>query len=106
MSHSTTGRSGLSSDEADDGLGRSPSLVVLLEELGRVLLHRSTDLTNDDDTLSSRVVEQDSEGVDVGGSGERVSSDTNDERLTETDVGGLGDSLVVERSRSRDDSCG
>jgi hypothetical protein len=36
--------------------------------------------------------------------GEGVSSDTDDERLSESDTGGLVNGLVVEGSRSRDDS--
>jgi hypothetical protein len=69
VTHSSTGRGGSSGDEPNDGLGLGPGLVVLLQELGSVLLHRTSDLTDDDDTLGSGVVEENAEGVDVGGSG-------------------------------------
>lgn len=36
-------------DETDDGLGAATRFVVLLEVLGRFLLHPATDLANEDD---------------------------------------------------------
>lgn len=104
MTHPPSRGSGNSSNEPDHRLGRLPRLVEHLEELGRVLLHGSSDLSDDDDTLGSGVLQQDFEGVDVGGSREGISSDSNDERLSESDSGGLVNGLVVEGSRTRDDS--
>lgn len=132
MTHSSAGRSRDTGDEGNDRLGDLASLVELLEELGGVFLHGATDLADEDDTLGAGVLEKDLKGVDVGGSeardkesienkvsiktrtrcrtargrspGERVSSDSNDEGLAESDAGGLVDSLVVEGSRAGDDT--
>ena len=86
VSHSSSGRSGSASDESDN---RLVVLVVLLDVLGGVLLHRASDLADQDDTLGLGVREEDLDDVDVLGSGEGVTTDTDGEGLTETGEGGL-----------------
>ena len=53
MTHTPAGRSGTASNEANDGLGIRPRLVVLLEILGSLLLHTTTNLANEDNTCKT-----------------------------------------------------
>lgn len=93
VAHSSARGGGNAGDEADDGLVGG---VVALEEIGGILLGRATNLTDHDDSVSLGVLEEDLETVDEVGAGERVTADTDDERLTEAGLGGLVDSLVGE----------
>lgn len=63
--------------------------VVGFDELCGVFLHGSTDLTDQDDSLGLGVREEDFDNVDVLSSREGVTTDTDCEGLTQTDVGGL-----------------
>lgn len=103
VAHATARGSGDTSDEADNGLAVANS-VGLLEELGGVLFGRSTNLTNHDDTVGLGVLSEDLEAVDEVGAVEGVTTNTDDEGLTETSLGGLVDSLVGEGSGTRDDT--
>ena len=49
-------------------------------------------------TVGVGIVEEDLDDVDVGGAGEGVTADTDAEALTESDVSGLGDGFVRQRS--------
>lgn len=49
-------------------------------------------------TVGVGIVEEDLDDVDMGGAGEGVTADTNAEALTESDVSGLGDGFVRQRS--------
>ena len=89
MAHTAAWRGGTASNERNNGLGVGRSLVVLLEVRCCVLLSRTADLTNEDDTLSVGVLEEDLDYVNVGGTGEGVTTDTDGERLAETGKGGL-----------------
>jgi hypothetical protein len=88
VSHAASGGSGTSGDESGNGLGVR-ALVVLGEVGGSLLLHRSTNLSNQNNTLSLGVLEEDLDDVDVLGAGEGVTTDTDGERLSETGEGGL-----------------
>lgn len=88
VSHAAAGGSGTSSDEGGDGLGVG-ALVVLGEVGSGLLLHRSTDLSDQNDTLSLGVLEEDLDDVNVLGAGEGVTTDTDGERLSEAGEGGL-----------------
>lgn len=55
-------------------------------------------------TLSRRVLEEDLHAVNVLSAWERISSDTEDEGLTQANVGGLRDSLVCKGTRARDNT--
>jgi len=68
VTHPPARRGSNTGNEPDHRLRSLPRLVESLQELGRILLHGSSDLSNDDDSLGSGVVEKDLEGVDVGGS--------------------------------------
>jgi len=103
VTHSSTGRSRDTSDEADNGLTTVDS-VGLLEELGGVLLGRTTNLTNHDDTVGVGVLSEDLEAVDEVGTGEGVTANSDNERLTKTGLGGLVDGLVSESTGTRDDT--
>ena len=72
------------------------SVVVLLQEIGSLLLSRSSNLSNHDDTISLTILKEDLQAVDEVGSREWVTTDTNDEGLAKTALGGLVDSLVGE----------
>lgn len=50
VTHAATGRSRTASDETDDGLRARTSLVVPLEVFSSLLLHRATNLADNDDT--------------------------------------------------------
>jgi len=101
VTHSSSRRSRDTSDEADDGLVGS---VVLLEEVCSILLGGTTNLTNHDDAVRLGVFEEDLEAVDEVCAGEGVTTDTDNERLTETGLGGLVDGLVGESTRTGDDT--
>jgi hypothetical protein len=88
-------------DEADNRLvGR----VVLLQEVGGVLLSGTTNLTNHNDTVSLFILEEDFQAVDEVGSGEGVTTNANNERLTKAGLGGLVDSFVGKSTGARDDT--
>lgn len=95
---------GGSTDTSDEGNGGLVVDVVGLQELGGVLLSRTTDLTDHDDTISLGVLQEDLQAVDEVGAGEGVTTDTNDERLTKTGLGGLVDGLVGQGTGTRDDT--
>lgn len=101
MSHSASWWSRDTSDEADNWLASS---VVLLQEIGSLLLSRSSDLSDHDDTISLTILKEDSQAVDEVGSGEWVTADTDDEGLAKTALGGLVDGLVGEGSGTRNDA--
>lgn len=121
VAHSSTGRRGDAGDEGDNRLVLG---VVVLQELGGVLLSGPSDLTDHDDTVGLRVVEEDCERVDEVGACERISADTaytvrgrdgegrwmgggwlpDDEGLAEADLGGLVHGFVGEGARAGDDA--
>lgn len=78
--------------------------VVGLEELGGILLGGTTNLTDHDDTVGLGVLEEDLEAVNEVGAGEGVTTDTDDERLTETSEGGLVHGLVGQGTGTGDDT--
>lgn len=86
MSHPSAGGCRSTSNESDDGL---VVVVVGGNVLGGIFLHGASDLTDQDDTLSLGIREEDLDDVNVLGAGERVSSDSDREGLSEADVGGL-----------------
>ena len=90
-----------SRDESNDGFLLD---IVLLQVLSSLLLHRTTNLSNKNNTFRSFVLHEDFQNVDVLGSGERISSDSDAERLTESNLGGCVDSFVSESSGSGDDT--
>ena len=101
VTHAAAGGRADTGDEADGGL---VVLVVGLDELGSILLGATTNLTNHDDTLGLGVLEEDAEAVDEVGTGEGVTTNTNNERLTKTGLGGLVHSLVGQGTGTGDDT--
>ena len=101
VTHAAAGGSGDTGNEGDGGLVVD---VVGLEELGGILLGGTTDLTDHDDTVGLGVLEEDLEAVDEVGAGEGVTTDTDDEGLTETSEGGLVDGLVGQSTGTGDDT--
>lgn len=95
VAHSASWWSGDTSDEADNWLS---SQVVVSQEICGLLLCRSTDLTNHDDTIGLLILQEDSQAVDEVGSREWITTNTNDQRLTKTSLSGLIYSLVCESS--------
>jgi len=102
VAHTPTGRRRDTGDERDNGL--LLLLVGLTEEVRGILLGGTTDLTDHDDTVGLGVLEEDLEAVDEVGAAEGVTADTDDERLTETGLGGLVDGLVGEGTGTGDDT--
>ena len=105
VTHASTGGCSPASNEAHDGLGVGPRLVVLLKVLGSLLLHATTNLTNEDNTLGTGVLKEQFYHIDMLRAGEGVTADTDDERLAKSDTGRLRDGLVREGARARDDAC-
>jgi hypothetical protein len=101
VSHSPTRRRRDTSDEADNGLVGG---VVLLQEVCGVLLSRATDLANHDDAVRLLILQEDLQTVNEVGSGEGVTANADDERLTKAGLGGLVDGFVGEGSRAGDDT--
>jgi len=101
VTHTATGGSGDTGNEGNSGLVVD---VVGLEELGGVLLSGSTNLTDHDDTVGLGVLEEDLQAVDEVGTGEGVTANTDNERLSKAGLGGLVDGLVGEGTGTRDDT--
>ena len=103
VTHATAWGSRDTSDEADDGLATTNG-VGLLEELGGVLLGGATNLADHDDTIGLLVLGEDLKAVDEVGTAEGVTTDTDDERLTQAGLGSLVHSLVGEGTGTGDDT--
>lgn len=103
VAHATARGSRDTSDEADNGLAASDG-VVGLEELSGLLLSGTTNLADHDDTVCLLVLREDLETVDEVGAAERVTTDTDDERLTQAGLSGLVDSLVGQGTGTGDDT--
>lgn len=101
VSHSASWWCRDTSDERNNWLS---SAVVLLQEIGSLLLSRSSDLSDHDDTISLAILKEDLQAVDEVGSGEWVTTDTDDKGLAKTALGGLVDSLVGEGSGTGNDT--
>lgn len=101
VTHAAAGGRADTGDEADGGLVEP---VVGLEELGGVLLGAATDLTDHDDTVGLGVLEEDLQAVDEVGTGERITANTDDERLAKTGLGSLVDRLVGQGAGPGDDA--
>lgn len=101
MSHSASWWSRDTGDERNNWLASS---VVLLQEIGSLLLSRSSDLSDHDDTIGLSIFKEDSQAVDEVGSGEWVTTDTDDKGLAKTALGGLVDGLVGKSSGTGDDT--
>ena len=101
VTHTAAGGSADTGNEADGGLVVD---VVGLEELGGVLFGATTDLTDHDDTVGLGVLEENLEAVDEVGTGEGVTTDTNDEGLTEAGLGGLVHGLVGKSTGTGDNT--
>ena len=101
VTHAAAGGRADTGDEADGGLVEP---VVGLEELGGLLLGAATDLTDHDDTVGLLILEEDLQAVDEVGTGEGVTTDADDQRLTKAGLGGLVDGLVGQGTGTRDDT--
>jgi hypothetical protein len=78
--------------------------VILLQEFCRIFLSRSTNLTNHDDSVRLLILKEHFQAVDEVGSGEGVTADSDDERLSEAGLGGLVHGFVGQGSRAGDDT--
>lgn len=67
---------------------------MLLEVGSGLLLHGTTNFADEDDTLCTGVGKENLDDVDVLGTGEGVTANTNGEGLTETSERGLVNGLV------------
>lgn len=97
VSHSSTRWSGPSSDESDNGF---VVRVVRLDVFRGVFLHRSTNLTDEDNTFRLGVGEEHFDDIDVLGTWEGVSTDTDSEGLTEAGEGGLAKVSTMRAQRA------
>jgi hypothetical protein len=93
VTHATAWRGSLSSDEADNG---QVAVVVSTKPVCGLFLGLSADLTNHDNSLCLRIVNEHGKDINEVGAVERITTDSNDGRLTELMVRGLVDSLVSE----------
>lgn len=71
-----------------------------------LLLHVTTDLSDEDDAFGCVVLKEKLDEVEGGGTWVWVTSDSDTDGLSQADCGGLCDGLVRKCSGSRDDSCG
>lgn len=79
--------------------------LYFLPQILTLLLHVTTNLSDQHDTLRLVVIEEELDEVEGGGAGVRVTADADADGLAETNVGRLGDGLVGEGTRARDDTC-
>jgi hypothetical protein len=77
--HSTTRRRGNASNKRHDGL---VLLVELSNVLGRVLLHRSTNLANHNQALRPWVFQEEADGFEGQRPWERIASNADAQSLT------------------------
>lgn len=91
-------------DTSNEANNRLVGGVVLLQEVGSVLLSRTTNLTNHDDTVGLFILEEDVQAVNEVGTREGVTTNTNNEGLTKAGLGSLVDSFVGKSSGTRDDT--
>lgn len=103
VTHAAARRGSHTGDEADDRLAVLAG-VVLSEVRRTLLLGAAADLTDHDDTLSLRVLNESLQSVDEVGAVERVTADTDDGALAEVDGGGLVDGLIGEGARAGHDT--
>lgn len=103
VAHATAWGCGDASDETDNRLTTVDS-VVLAEEIGSVLLCRTADLANHDDTVGFLVLEEDLEAVDEVGAREGIATNADNKGLAQTSLGGLVDGLVGQGARTGDDT--
>jgi hypothetical protein len=101
VAHSPARRCRDTSNEADNGLVGG---VVLLQEVCGVLLGRTTNLADHDDTVRLLVLQEDLQAIDEVGAGEGVAADAHDEGLAEAGLRGLVDGFVGEGTRAGDDA--
>ncbi|EEQ39474.1 hypothetical protein CLUG_03603 [Clavispora lusitaniae ATCC 42720] len=105
MTHSSAWRS---RNTGNEGNNRLRSLwsgqVMLLQELRSFFLGSTTNLTNQNDTLGFWVVQVQGQGVDEVCTWEWVTTHTNDQRLTQANVGGLRNGFVSQSTGSRNDT--
>jgi len=101
VTHSPAWRRRDTSNEADNWLASS---VVLLQEVGSILLGRTTNLTNHDDSVRLFVLEENLQAVDEVGSREGITADSDDERLSKTGLSGLVDGFVGESTGTRNNA--
>ena len=99
MTHSTTWWRRDARNETD---GWFVCGVVRFQKFRRVFLRRSTNLSDHDDPVCFFVFEEDGQTVDEVGSGKRVTTDADDERLAEACLCGLIDSFVGKGARAGD----
>src|ERR1700688_3295270 len=91
MAHAASRGCGLAGDEADHRL-----LDVSLDVGGGRFFRGASDFTDQDDGLSFRVLIEQFERVDVGGSNDGIAADADRRRLADPALGELIDSLVSE----------
>src|SRR5687767_1810537 len=98
MAHAATRRRRNAGDESYDRL-----LDVLLYELCRLLLCRSTDLADHQNRIGLRIVIEQSDSVDEARPVDGIAADADARRLAEADIGKLAHCLVGECTRARDE---
>mmetsp|Transcript_38859 Transcript_38859/g.122464 ORF Transcript_38859/g.122464 Transcript_38859/m.122464 type:complete len:222 (-) Transcript_38859:216-881(-) len=95
--------SGWCSETCDERHGRFLDFAVL-HHLGCFLFRGSSDLANQNNPFCIRVLQKEFHTILVAGSIERISADTDNNGLTKTHLSSLVNSLVGQRSGTRDDS--
>mmetsp|Transcript_22665 Transcript_22665/g.65266 ORF Transcript_22665/g.65266 Transcript_22665/m.65266 type:complete len:351 (-) Transcript_22665:195-1247(-) len=99
VAHSPSGRSRHAGNETNN---RLVGVAVLLQPLRGILLGRTTDFADHDDTLRLRVVGETLQTIDEIRSIKGISSNADASGLSKSGDGGLMDGLVREGSRSAD----
>ena len=104
VTHSSTWRCCSSSDESYYRFRVRASLVVLFQVSSCFLLHGTTDLSDENDTLSLVILHESLYDINMLRAGEGVSTDTDAKSLTKSNFRGLVNSFVCQCSRTRNDT--
>lgn len=103
VTHPTARRSRQTGNEGDHWLGLN-ALVVLHQIIGSLFLSDTTNLTDQDNTLGIRILQEDFQAIDEIGSVEGIASNADAKRLAETHFCRLVHGLIGQCSRTGHDT--
>ena len=101
VTHSSAGRGSLSSNERND---REVSMVVSGKPFSSLFFSFSTDFSNHDNSFGLWIVNEALEDIDEVSSVERITTNSDNSRLSEVLGGSLVNSFVGQSTRARDDT--
>jgi len=78
--------------------------IELSQVIGGLLLGNTTDLTNENDALGFRILDEHIQAIDEICAVERITANAHAQCLAKTHLGGLMHGLIGQSARSRDDA--